>query len=100
MQNLKTIEQKVRAILELDADARNDDMTLYVRICDTYIKGISHQKMNVVLLQYKLLGLPNFESVSRIRRKLQANYPELMGSTRIQQNRTEQERVYRVYCKE
>lgn len=100
MENLKTIEQKVRAVMEQDADARNDDMTLYVRLCDTYIRGISQQRLDTVLLQYKLLGLPNFESVSRIRRKLQAEHPELLGSTRTQQTRQEQERIYRKYSKE
>lgn len=100
MENLKTIEQKVRAVLEQDADARNDDMTLYVRLCDTYVKGISQQRFDTVLLQYKLFGLPNFESVSRIRRKLQAEQPELLGSTRTQQTREKQEQIYRKYAKE
>lgn len=100
MENLKTIEQKVKAVLEQDADARNDDMTLYVRLCDTYVKGISQQRLDTVLLQYKLFGLPNFESVSRIRRKLQAEQPELMGSTRTQQTREQQERIYKKYVKE
>lgn len=100
MENLKTIEQKVKDVLERDADARNDDMTLYARLCDTYIKGVSQQSFETVMLQYRLLGLPNFESVSRLRRKVQAASPELAGSTRIQQTRMEQERVYRAYCKE
>lgn len=99
MENLRTIEQKVRAVLEQDVDARNDDMTLYVRICDTYVKGVSRQPFETVMLQYRLLGLPNFESVSRIRRKLQAEVSELSGSARTQQTRQEQERVYRNYAK-
>ena len=33
MRNLKTIEKKVRAVLEKNEDARNDDMVLYLALC-------------------------------------------------------------------
>lgn len=39
MKNLKTIEAKVKAILQKNEDARNDDMTLYLIVCNTYLKG-------------------------------------------------------------
>lgn len=35
MRNLKTIEGKVKAILEKDEEARNDDMLLYLKVCNT-----------------------------------------------------------------
>lgn len=35
MKNLKTIEAKVKAILQKNEDARNDDMTLYLIVCNT-----------------------------------------------------------------
>ena len=35
MHNLKTIEGKVRRILEKDEEARNDDMTLYLAVCNS-----------------------------------------------------------------
>ena len=38
MQNLKTIEKKVRAILEKNEDARNDDMVLYLALCNVCLK--------------------------------------------------------------
>lgn len=34
MRNLKTVEKKVRAILEKNEDARNDDMVLYLALCN------------------------------------------------------------------
>lgn len=98
MENLITIEQKVRAVLEQDTDARNDDMTLYLRICDTYVKGISQQSLETVMLQYRLFGLPPFESVRRTRQKLQAACPELAGNLRTQRLRATQEQVYRQYA--
>ena len=38
MRNLKTIEGKVKAILEKDGEARNDDMLLYLKVCNTFLK--------------------------------------------------------------
>ena len=39
MENLKTIEGKVKAILQKNEDARNDDMVLYLALCNLYLKG-------------------------------------------------------------
>ena len=38
MKNLKTIESKVKAILQKNEEARNDDMTLYLIVCNTCLK--------------------------------------------------------------
>ena len=38
MRNLKTIEGKVKAILQKDEEARNDDMTLYLKVCKMCIR--------------------------------------------------------------
>lgn len=38
MKNLKTIEKKVRAVLEKNEDARNDDMVLYLALCNACLK--------------------------------------------------------------
>lgn len=100
MQNLKTIESKVRAILEKDEEARNDDMVLYLKVCNGYLKDTGAMPFAEVMSQYRYLGLPSFESVGRTRRKLQAAHPELLGSVRIQKLRAKQERHYRRYAKE
>lgn len=100
MRNLKTIEGKVKAILEKDEEARNDDMTLYLKVCNTCLKGTGAMPFAEVMLQYRYLGLPSFESVGRTRRKLQAQFPELMGSVRVQKLRAAQEKAYRKYAKE
>ena len=36
MDNLKTIEGKVRTVLQENEDARNDDMVLYLALCNLY----------------------------------------------------------------
>lgn len=83
MRNLKTIEGKVRAVLQKDEGARNDDMLLYLKVCNGCLKDTGAMPFAEVMAQYKYLGLPSFESVGRTRRKLQAQHPELMGNARV-----------------
>ncbi|MBZ0934982.1 hypothetical protein KWK86_004825 [Clostridioides difficile] len=100
MRNLKTIESKVRAVLEKDEEARNDDMLLYLKVCNSCLKDTGAMPFAEVMMQYKFLGLPSFESVGRTRRKLQAEFPELAGTVRVQKLRAAQEKAYRKYAKE
>ena len=100
MRNLKTIEKKVRAVLEKNEDARNDDMVLYLALCNLYLKNAGTMPLAEIMTRHKELGLPSFESVSRTRRKLQARYPELAGSRPVQKMRATGEKAYRRYAKE
>ena len=68
MRNLKTIEKKVRAVLEKNEDARNDDMVLYLALCNACLKDAGAMPLAEIMTQHKYLGLPSFESVSRTRR--------------------------------
>ena len=100
MQKLRTIEDKVRAILKKDEEARNDDMVLYLALCNVCLKDAGAMPLAEIMTQHKYLGLPSFESVSRTRRKLQAQYPELAGSRPVQKMRATGEKAYRRYAKE
>lgn len=100
MKNLKTIEKKVRAILIKNEDARNDDMVLYLALCNLCLKDAGAMPLAEIMTQHKYLGLPSFESVSRIRRKLQAGHPELAGSHPVRKLRATGEKAYRKYAKE
>lgn len=100
MKNLKTIEEKVWYALSCNEHARDDDMTLYVCVCAICLPAALEMPFADVILHYRSLNLPNFESVGRIRRKIQAKYPELAGSSEVVKRRTAQERVYRSYSKE
>ncbi len=75
MRNLKTIEKKVRAVLEKNEDARNDDMLLYLGLCNVCLKDAGAMPLAEIMTQHKYLGLPSFESVSRTRRKLFSGHP-------------------------
>ena len=100
MRNLKTIEDKVRAVLQKNEDARNDDMVLYLALCNVCLKDAGAMPLAEIMTQHKYLGLPSFESVGRTRRKLQAQYPELMGNARVRRLRAAGEKAYRKYAKE
>ena len=100
MRYLKTIERKVRTILAKNEDARNDDMVLYLVLCNACLKDAGALPLAEIMTQYKYLGLPSFESVSRTRRKLQARYPELAGSLPVRKKRSAGEHDYRRYAKE
>ena len=100
MRYLKTIERKVRTILAKNEDARNDDMVLYLVLCNACLKDAGALPLAEIMTQYKYLGLPSFESVSRTRRKLQAQHPELAGSRPVRKKRSAGEHDYRRYAKE
>lgn len=52
MRNLKTIEGKVKAILEKDEEARNDDMLLYLKVCNTCLKDTGAMPFAEVMLHF------------------------------------------------
>lgn len=100
MKNLKTIEEKVRFALSCNEKTRDDDMTLYVCVCAICLPTVPEMPFMNVMLHYRSLGLPNFESVGRIRRKLQVEHPELSACPDVKKRRATQEQVYRHYSKE
>lgn len=100
MENLKTMEGKIKAILKKDKETRDDDMLLYLKVCNAYLKDAGAMPLAEVMTQYKYLGLPSFESICRIRRKLQAKHPELAGSSHVRRVRAKGEKDYRSYAKE
>ena len=59
MRNLKTIEKKVRAVLEKNEDARNDDMVLYLALCNACLKDAGAMPLAEIMTQHKYLGLPS-----------------------------------------
>ena len=85
MRNLKTIENRVLAVLKEHPEARNDDMKLYLLISKACI--------------YDTHGIPCFESIRRTRQKIQAKYPELGCSPEVRRARHKMQRVYSDYAK-
>lgn len=96
---LKTATEIVKDILENDPTARNSDDYLYYMVCSR-IDGISvHLPFWKVLLNRKQYKYPAFESVRRIRQKMQEKYPELAGNHKVEKRREENEEVFRRYVR-
>ena len=85
MNNPYTIEKVVLEILKANEEARNDDMKLYLLVCEavnpypTCDRDIGSFSFSSVMNHYRELRLPHFESVRRSRAKIQAEIPELAG---------------------
>ena len=102
MTDLKNTTALVRSILERDSQCRNSDSLLYMRVLAT----VGNQKgldINAMSVPYFLLNLhgtefPPFESVRRARQKVQAKYPELAASDKVNRFRAENEAEFRAYA--
>lgn len=93
----------VKEILEKDTKARNSDTYLYLQVLYRVgqLKGIDVNTMKVpdFLSHRSTLGFPNYETVSRSRRKLQAEHPELAGNDEVEAHRIVNEKTFRDYAK-
>ena len=93
----------VKEILMKNKQARNSDTHLYLQVIYKVgmLKGIDVNAMPVTefLMKRNKLGFPCYESVSRARRKLQAEYPELAGSECVEETREIYEGYYKEYAR-
>lgn len=101
--DLKNVSNIVKAILQEDERARNSDSRLYRQVI-AYIgmnKGIDVGAMSVTyyLDHRKEMGFPAFETISRARRKVQAEHPELAGNDEVEAQRIINERVFKDYAR-
>ena len=102
MKTLKTIENRVLAVLKEYPEARNDDMKLYLLVSEACIydtHGIGDFRFEDVMSNYKAYGIPCFESIRRTRQKIQAKHPELGCSPEVRRARHKMQRVYSDYAK-
>ena len=71
MNQLRTVESKVLEILKDDEEACFDDMLFILRYYNRYgYLRAGDLPLEVVLHNYKLLGLPCFESIRRARQRV------------------------------
>lgn len=86
-----TISALVMDILTSEPSTRNSDNLLFHQVCKTLLSNqgidINDLGFTELLLSLKDYGLPQFETVGRIRRKLQNEYPELICSSEVGMNR-------------
>lgn len=97
MANLQTLESVVLSILEQSIAARKDDYVLMWLVCEKLKPEIVEKPFADVLYNHKAWGLPNWESVTRCRRKIQAKRPDLTDKETAR-NRHDEEKDYRAYA--
>lgn len=104
MNNPFTIENIVLEVLNENEEARNDDMKLYLYVCEkvnpypAFDRDIASFTFATVMNHYRELKLPHFESVRRSRAKIQKEIPELRGNRACRHNRKLLEELYREYA--
>ncbi|NCD08596.1 MAG: hypothetical protein EOL98_04070 [Negativicutes bacterium] len=77
MNHLRTVESKVLEILKDCPASRYDDMLLILRYYNRfgYLRA-GDMPFEEVVMNYKGLGLPCFESIRRARQRVQSCFPE------------------------
>ena len=84
MSKIKTVEIRVKELLENVPETRNNDELLYVTYLETY-HYINFNKN--VFVNYKEYGLPSFKTVERIRRDMQSKDSSVEAESSTQNNR-------------
>lgn len=101
MSRLRTIEQIVRPILINSQEARNDDMVLYLMVCKDCIlheNGLGKIYLEDIMRHHREMNIPCFESVRRVRQKIQAANPELGCSPSVRRARHKAQKEYKDYA--
>lgn len=97
---LDKIENIVKNILENEKETRSDDMLLFYMYCTKY--GCASDSMFFKIFkdsEYRNnMGLSVFESISRARRKIQADNEELRPPKKVQDARLDKEAEFINYA--
>ena len=98
MSKLHTMEKVVLRVLESIPAARSDDYVLMWYVCCEVKPEITEMPFAYVLCHHKLLGMPNWETVTRCRRKIQEKRPDLISPDTARKRKRE-ETEYREYAR-
>ena len=86
----------LEVLQEMEA-ARSDDYILYAEILERFYPEVALLPFRRALLNHKEISVPSYESIARVRRKVQRKYPEL-ESERAKAKRARLESCYREYA--
>lgn len=98
MSNVRKLETVVKAVLEKQPATRSDDFLLVASVCRLACPGVMGETFISVLNDHKKYRLPSFESITRARRKVQAEHKNLGASERMKAIRASEEEDYRDYA--
>lgn len=84
---MEKLEELVKSALIKNKSARENDHMLYIEVAYMINPALVNINFVANFMEAKRNGLPNFESVSRAKRKIQEENPELKGSKENQAGR-------------
>ena len=70
---------------------RDSDKDLYLAVCNDLNPSALYKPFYKVMFDLKSYGLPSIETVTRLRRKVQAEHPEVRASDQVMQWREDKE---------
>lgn len=97
MAKIKSTEKIVLSILKEYPPARKDDYLLMCLVCQRVNGDLLDKTFWDVMAFHKENGLPNWETVTRCRRKIQERFPYLKDSE-VAQARHKEEQEYIDYA--
>ena len=97
---LEKLELRVQAVLEDHEDTRGDDAVLYGRYIERYRPDLSDVPATTLFRHHKDYAVPSYESVTRIRRKVQTKHAELLPTEKTRQKREKAEQDYKDYARQ
>lgn len=97
MSKLETLEKIVFEVLEEVPEAREDDFVLLLEVCKKKKAPIAGVSFAGAMQYHRQCGIPNWKSVERCRRKIQAQRPDLK-TPEAAKRRAEAEDVYTEYA--
>ena len=92
-------EEIVKSILEKHPETRGDDFLLYAEVIREYRPELAKLSVLDFFVAHKNLYCPSYESLTRVRRRVQEKHPELL-SDKAKEIRAKEEAIYRAYAKE
>lgn len=99
VEKLRKQEPLIKHILEEYPETRGDDFLLYAEVIREYNPELLTLSAGSFLVGHSHYNVPNIKSVERVRRRLQAKYPELT-SPKAKAKRSEEEQAYIGYAVE
>lgn len=97
MEKLKTLEKVVLEALEEVSEARGDDFILLLEVCRRKELNLAGLDFKTAMEYHRQFGIPNWKSVERARRKIQAARPDLI-SPEAAKKRRKAENTYKEYA--
>ena len=90
----------LRALSECP-ETRDNDRLLFITVLDSWGRDHGLNVLGLTVREYYTkVGFPDYQSVVRIRRKMQMLHPEYQSTKQMEKYRAEQEELWRAWAHE